>query len=154
MLTVFPSIFSCNLDRLPSWLIFSLWCDHNFNRPPECFCIAEAACSLRVFLSCWTLREFTSRQVLTGFTVTQTSVSNHHHNTTMTHSAVNQPTRCPCSHFGDLGCWEGEDGTCDLGLTAMTAGISKKPQPVLLCVCVSVNNVWAYILSTLYLQTN
>lgn len=106
------------------------------------------------FLSCWTLREFTSRQVLTGFTVTQTSVSNHHHNTTMTHSAVNQPTRCPCSHFGDLGCWEGEDGTCDLGLTAMTAGISKKPQPVLLCVCVSVNNVWAYILSTLYLQTN
>lgn len=80
------------------------------------------------------------RQVLTGLTVTQTTLSNHHHNTALTHflTGVNQPTRCPCSHFGDLGCWEDEDGTCDLGLATMTAGISKKPQPVLLCVCVCV----------------
>lgn len=74
------------------------------------------------------------RQVLTG--LTPTTVSNHHHNTTLTHflTGVNQPTRRPRSHFGDLGCWEDEVWTCDLGLTTMTAGISKKPQPVSLAI--------------------
>lgn len=118
------------------------------------FLLSRSSLFTQGFFELLNLKRVHLSPVLTGFTVTQTSVSNHHHNTTMTHSAVNQPTRCPCSHVGDLGCWEGEDGTCDLGLTAMTAGISKKPQPVLLCVCVSVNNVWGYILSTLYLQTN
>lgn len=53
----------------------------------------------------------------------------HGHNAALTHSSklVNQPTR----HFVDPGCWEDEDGTCDLGFATMTAAISEEPQ----CVC-------------------
>lgn len=73
------------------------------------------------------------------------------HTPVLTHflTGVNQPLSVPpLSHCGALGCWEGEDGTWDFRRATMTAGISEKPQPVLLWVCASVQSAEGWMLSS------